>query len=111
MAERKSSKHNIRKGLVDILTSLEFVKIKKVKKSVNIAFRRGKPFPLIYIHGSGFDGSLWWRQLKEVGGYAVDLPGHGLSGEARVETVDDYAFYVARAVKKLWVKPSLLDIA
>lgn len=83
------------------MTSLEFVKVKKVKKSVNIAFRRGKPLPLIYIHGSGFDGSLWWRQLKEVGGYAVDLPGHGLSGEARVETVDYYAFYVARAVKKL----------
>jgi hypothetical protein len=38
MAERKSSKHNIRKGLVDILTSLEFVKVKKVKKKRKHSF-------------------------------------------------------------------------
>ncbi|MEM1538293.1 MAG: alpha/beta hydrolase [Candidatus Nezhaarchaeales archaeon] len=86
---------------MNTLAGLRIVEVEGVKGSVKIAFRGVRPLPLIYIHGSGLDGSLWWRQLKEVGGYAVDLPGHGLSDEVSVKTVNDYAFYVAKAAEKL----------
>lgn len=88
-------------NLVSILINLKFAKVKKGAESVRVAFRCGKQIPLVYIHGSGFDGSVWLRQLEEVGGYAIDLPCHGLSDKAIINTVEDYAFYVAKATEKL----------
>ena len=79
------------------LSMVEFVEVNNVK----IAFRKGKDVPLVYIHGSGCDGSLWENQLESLGGYAVDLPGHGMSDDANVKSVYDYAFYVAKATKTL----------
>jgi len=75
----------------------EFVDVHGVK----IAVRMGKSVPLVYIHGSGCDGSLWDSQLERIGGYAIDLPGHGLSDEAQIESVYDYAFYVAKVTENL----------
>lgn len=77
------------------------MKVEKCGKSVDIAYWAGKPRPVLYVHGSGFDGSLWFGQLKEVGGYAIDLPNRGFSGEAEIESVEDYAFYVAKVAEKL----------
>ncbi len=76
---------------------------------VKIAFKRGKKsIPLIYIHGSGCDSSLWDKQLEEIGGFAVDLPGHGFSDDTNINSVYDYAFYVANAAKNLFDKAVFL---
>ncbi|RLI78702.1 alpha/beta hydrolase [Archaeoglobales archaeon] len=68
---------------------------------VEISFLRGKDLPIVYVHGSGCDAKLWSYQLKGVGGYAIDLPNHGQSYELEINSVDDYAYYVAEAVKKI----------
>ena len=76
---------------------------------VKIAFKRGKKsIPLIYIHGSGCDSSLWDKQLEEIGGFAIDLPGHGFSDDTNINSVYDYAFYVANAAKNLFDKAVFL---
>jgi pimeloyl-ACP methyl ester carboxylesterase len=56
---------------------------------------------VLYIHGSACDATLWEKQLEEIGGYAIDLPNHGKSGKAEIRSVDDYAYFAAKAVKKL----------
>lgn len=71
---------------------------------VKISFLKGDGLPIVYVHGSGCDAKLWSYQLKDVGGYAVDLPNHGLSGIARIDSVDDYAYFVAKAVRKILSK-------
>ena len=68
---------------------------------VEISFLKGKDSPIVYIHGSGCDASLWKGQLDAIGGYAVDLPNHGESGDAEINSADDYAYYVAKASSKL----------
>ncbi len=67
-----------------------------------INFREGRMSSevknLIYIHGSGGSGEIWRRQLDSVGGYAIDLPGHGESDDFEINSVEDYADVVAEAV-------------
>ncbi len=69
--------------------------------AVKLSFLKGKDVDVVYIHGSGCDASLWENQLKEIGGYAVDLPNHGMSCAAEINSIDDYAYFVAKAVKKM----------
>ncbi len=69
--------------------------------AVKLSFLKGKDAGIVYIHGSGCDATLWENQLKEVGGYAVDLPNHGMSCVAEINSIDDYAYFVAKAVKKM----------
>jgi pimeloyl-ACP methyl ester carboxylesterase len=66
-----------------------------------ISFLKEEDLPLVYIHGSGCDATLWTNQLEEIGGYAVDLPNRGESGRAEIESVDDYAYYVAKAAEEV----------
>lgn len=68
---------------------------------VKISFLKGNDLPIVYIHGSGCDAKLWTHQLEGVGGYAINLPNHGLSDGAEINSVDDYAYFVAEAVGKL----------
>ncbi|WP_202319513.1 alpha/beta fold hydrolase [Archaeoglobus neptunius] len=72
--------------------------------AVRLSFLKGKDRKVVYIHGSGCDATLWKNQLKAVGGYAVDLPNHGKSCSAEIRDIDDYAYFVAKAVKKLFGK-------
>ncbi len=68
---------------------------------LQISLLRGKDAPIIYVHCSGCDASLWRYQLESIGGYAVDLPNHGESCAAEIYSIDDYAYFVARVTKEL----------
>jgi|Deesub1362A_J573_1020465.scaffolds.fasta_scaffold00024_139 pimeloyl-ACP methyl ester carboxylesterase len=64
-------------------------------KRIILNFYKSGDSPVLYIHGSGGTGKVWKNQLKSVGGYAIDLPGHGDSEDDRsISTVDDYARHV-----------------
>ncbi|AGK61858.1 putative hydrolases or acyltransferases (alpha/beta hydrolase superfamily) [Archaeoglobus sulfaticallidus PM70-1] len=68
---------------------------------VNIKIHRAdKDLPVLYIHGSGSNSKIWKNQLEAIGGYAIDLPGHGESDDANIETVEDYARYVLEAMEE-----------
>lgn len=69
--------------------------------AVKLSILKGKEADIVYIHGSGCDATLWERQLLDVGGYAVDLPNHGDSCQAEIRNIDDYAYFVAKATKKI----------
>lgn len=69
--------------------------------ALRIPVLKGKDRDIMYIHGSGCDATLWEKQLEEVGGYAIDLPNHGQSCEAEIRDISDYAYFVAKAVKRL----------
>ena len=73
-----------------------FVEVDNIK----ISILKGKDRGVFYVHSSGSDATQWKEQIEEVGGYAIDLPNHGESDKAEVNSVDDYAHYVAEAVKK-----------
>ncbi len=68
---------------------------------VRISFLKGRDVPLVYVHSSGCDARLWLKQLDAIGGYAIDLPNHGESGRAEINSADDYAYYVAKASERL----------
>ncbi|KUJ94719.1 MAG: Carboxylesterase (Est-3) [Archaeoglobus fulgidus] len=72
--------------------------------ALKISVLKGKEKDVMYIHGSGCDATLWERQLEDVGGYAIDLPNHGRSCAAEIRDIGDYAYFVAKAVKKLMGK-------
>jgi len=65
-----------------------------------ISILRGNEKKLFYIHSSGSDGEQWKYQLESIGGYAIDLPNHGKSDFAEIESVDDYAYYASEAIRK-----------
>ncbi len=66
-----------------------------VKAKVKLNFYKSKDSPILYIHGSGGTGKVWKNQLESVGGYAIDLPGHGESEDDKgISTVGDYARHV-----------------
>ncbi|WP_456329036.1 alpha/beta fold hydrolase [Archaeoglobus sp.] len=69
--------------------------------ALKISLLKGKEKDIVYIHGSGCDATLWEKQLEDVGGYAIDLPNHGQSCAAEIRDISDYAYFVAKAVKKL----------
>ena len=71
---------------------------------LKISFLKHGDSDVLYIHGSGCDATLWEKQLEEIGGYAIDLPNHGESCEAEILSVDDYAYFAAKAAKKLMDK-------
>ncbi|MEM4495997.1 MAG: alpha/beta hydrolase [Archaeoglobaceae archaeon] len=73
-----------------------------------ISALKGEDLPIVYIHGSGCDASIWMNQLEELGGYAVDLPNHGKSCFAEIRSVDDYAYFVAKFVKKILGKAIII---
>jgi pimeloyl-ACP methyl ester carboxylesterase len=61
-----------------------------------------KKLPLLYVHGSGGTGNVWQHQLATVGGYAIDLPGHGESeDDETIEFVEDYARYVVKVAESI----------
>ncbi|OYT33164.1 carboxylesterase [Archaeoglobales archaeon ex4484_92] len=68
---------------------------------LKISVLKSKQTPVFYIHCSGCDATLWRSQLEVVGGYAIDLPNHGRSSEAEIHTIDDYAYFAYRVIKKL----------
>lgn len=72
-----------------------------VVDSKKISVLKAKDVPIFYIHGSGCDANLWINQLEEIGGFAIDLPNHGESDEAKVNSVEDYAFFVAKVIEKI----------
>ncbi len=67
---------------------------------VKLSILKGRDRKVFYVHSSGSDATQWEKQLESVGGYAIDLPNHGESDKAEVNSVDDYAYYVSEAVKK-----------
>lgn len=69
-------------------------------EGVNISYVRWKDVPIVYIHGSACNATVWVHQGEEVGGYALDLPNHGMSGEVEIRKVEDYAYFVSAFVKK-----------
>ncbi|MCS7118734.1 MAG: alpha/beta hydrolase [Archaeoglobaceae archaeon] len=77
---------------------MERIKIEVEK--INISVLKKSNLPLFYIHGSGCDSTLWIGQLEEIGGYAIDLPNHGDSDGAEIDSVEDYAKFVVQVVKK-----------
>ncbi len=59
-----------------------------------------KEAPYVYIHGSGCSKNIWIHQISEVGGYGIDLPGHGGSpDDENISSVEDYAKHVVDFIK------------
>jgi pimeloyl-ACP methyl ester carboxylesterase len=54
---------------------------------------------LVFIHGSGGSGYFWRSQIdplsERANTVAIDLPGHGRSGESGKDTIEDYVESVA----------------
>ncbi|MEM2059271.1 MAG: alpha/beta hydrolase [Archaeoglobaceae archaeon] len=65
-----------------------------------ISVLKAKDAPIFYVHGSGCDASIWKNQLEDIGGFAVDLPNHGESDKAEINSVEDYAFFVAKVIER-----------
>jgi len=76
-----------------------------------MAFRAGR-WPLdpglptvVFIHGSGVSGVIWHGQVEaladEMNTVALDLPGHGASGGAGMESVAGYATVVDDFISSL----------
>lgn len=77
---------------------MERIRVSIDSKKVSVL--KAKDVPIFYVHGSGCDASIWKNQLEEIGGFAIDLPNHGESDEAEVNSVEDYAFFVAKVVEQ-----------
>lgn len=68
---------------------------------MELSYLQLKERPCVFIHGSGGNKAVWEYQLREVGGIAIDLPGHGESSDdPNILTVDDYARYVIQFIKE-----------
>ncbi len=70
-------------------------------------FYTGNDFPIVYVHGAGLNADVWRNQISDIGGVAIDLPNHGRSCRAEIRSLDDYAYFVARFVKKKFGKAVL----
>ncbi|MDO9534179.1 MAG: alpha/beta hydrolase [Bacillota bacterium] len=61
--------------------------------------------PLLFIHGSGSNGLLWYYQLKDLAirfsPVAVDLPGHGKSAGVPAEKISLYCDYIKEFTESL----------
>lgn len=58
--------------------------------------KRFRP-PLVLIHGSGSDHSIWPHQLRRLPGWhviTIDLPGHGGSPGAALASIEEYALKI-----------------
>ena len=67
---------------------------------------------MVFIHGSGGDGSVWEYQLSEPGRQhpviIPDLPGHGNSEGSLLSTAKEYAQWLDRAVDSLKLSSFIL---
>ena len=68
---------------------------------------------VVLIHGSGMDRTSWQMQSRWLAhhGYrvaAIDLPGHGLSGGAPLESIEDMGRWTAGLVHELGLAPAHL---
>ena len=79
-------------------------RVEIVVDDVRISLLKGRDEDIVYIHCSGGDAELWKYQLEYVGGYAIDLPNHGKSDCIKINSIDDYAYFVAEVIKKLFDK-------
>lgn len=65
--------------------------------------RCGKGEKLIFIHGSGMSGKMWYEQKKDLEEYFdlifVDLPGHGKTPDYNCKTVEDYRECLYNTIK------------
>ncbi len=67
--------------------------------------------PLILIHGAGGSHLHWSPQLrhaKDLRVIAVDLPGHGKSGGAGCESLEDYGAWVVRWLDSLRIEKAII---
>lgn len=69
------------------------------------AFDNKKPL-IIFLHGSGFDRTVWMLQTRYFAfhGYSVlalDLPGHGLSKGRCLQTIEEMSEWVKEIIDKL----------
>ena len=71
-------------------------------------YDKSKPV-IIFLHGSGFDHTVWMLQTRYFAfhGYSVlalDLPGHGLSKGECLKSIEDMAKWLDDVIKKLECK-------
>ena len=71
-------------------------------------FDKNKPL-IIFLHGSGFDHTVWMLQTRYFAfhGYSVlalDLPGHGLSKGECLVSIEDMARWIYKVIEKLGSK-------
>jgi len=70
-------------------------------RKIKLNFYKSGDTPIVYVHGSGGSGRVWRYQLDGVGGYAIDLPGHGASpDDESISSVEDYARYVVDFIRE-----------
>jgi pimeloyl-ACP methyl ester carboxylesterase len=77
-----------------------------------VAFDAARPV-VVLVHGAGMDHSVWALQSRYLAHHgravlAVDLPGHGLSGGAPLESVDALADWLVRLLDALGVARAAL---
>lgn len=68
---------------------------------------------VVLIHGSGMDRTTWQMQSRWLAHHgfrvaAIDLPGHGLSGGAPLETIEEMGEWTAGLVHELDLAPAHL---
>lgn len=66
---------------------------------------------MLMIHGAGMDSTVWQQQTRFLGhrglqAVAVDLPGHGRSEGAPLETIEEMAEWVARFLTAANLSPA-----
>lgn len=74
--------------------------------------RYGKGKPIVFVHGSGWNLSLWDRQRDFLSRFfevvLVDLPGHGKSEDYACESVGDYVDVLVRSLSEICHGPFFL---
>lgn len=67
--------------------------------------------PIILIHGAGGSHLHWSPQLrhaKDLRVIAVDLPGHGKSGGAGCESIEEYASAIIEMINELKIEKAII---
>lgn len=74
--------------------------------------RYGKGEPVVFIHGSGWNLSLWKNQCEYLSSFfevvLVDLPGHGKSPDYPCESVGDYLDLVLSSLFEIGLRSFFL---
>ena len=64
---------------------------------------------IIFVHGAGMDRSSWQRQIAFFSdAVAVDLPGHGASPDAPLDSVPAYATWLGETMRRFGTGPITL---
>lgn len=86
--------------------------IKIRDQDIYYAARGSHGAPLVFIHGAGDNHLLWNGQLAAFAGaaraYALDLPGHGRSSGAGLDSISAYAFAVREFLDALGLERAVL---